>query len=202
MIADGVLRSQRSGLLGELGSFEGDPGGYDLLVNSVRVMFLAAINSNQRACANAVNALLENPDAADRLAKAEGSYLDRAIHELLRFDSPVQAHERVCLGTAELCGQKINYGEKVTVLIGSANRDERRFTDPDTLDFDRSENVHLGFGWGHHTCLGLAMARVQLRAVLKNCFGPGAPRLARGGAAAREINPALRGFAALPLHCR
>ncbi|MGW7343967.1 cytochrome P450 [Streptomyces sp. NPDC054854] len=202
MIADGVLRSERSGLLAELGSFEGEPGGYDLLVNSVRVMFLAAINSNQRACGNAVNALLEEPDAADRLARAEGPDLDRAIHELVRFDSPVQAHEKVCLGTDELCGQTVRHGERVTVLIGSANRDERRFTAPDALDFDRSENVHLAFGWGHHTCLGLVMARVQLRAVLKNCFGPGAPRLARGGAAVRENNPALRGFSALPVRCR
>jgi cytochrome P450 len=199
LIADSVAGSGQGGLLGELGSLHGGATSYDLLVNSARVMFLAAINSNQRAASNAVNVLLDDSAAAEMIAYATGPALDRTIHEMLRFDSPVQAHEKVCLGTANLCGQKISYVERVTVLIGSANRDERRFIDPDLLDFDRSPNHHLAFGKGVHTCIGMALARAQLRAVLKNMFSPGAPKFAEDDDVRREINPALRGFATLPL---
>lgn len=199
MIADSTIGPDRSGLLGELGSFEDDPELRNLLVNSFRVMFLAAINSNQRAAANAVNVLLDNFEAAEMVSRAAGPDLDRAINEIIRFDSPVQAHEKVCLGAAELCGQAISAGERVTVLIGSANRDERRFAEPDVLDFDRTQNRHLAFGGGDHTCLGSTLARVQLRAVLKNLFPPDGARIAKADGIKREINPALRGFAALPI---
>ena len=104
----------------------------------------------------------------------------------------------VCI-PASICSSHAKVTVRVTVLIGSANRDERRFSNPDVLDFDRTPNRHLAFGGGDHTCLGLVLARAQLRALLNNFFSPDAPGLAKGGGVEREINPALRGFSSLPL---
>lgn len=92
--------------------------------------------------------------------------LTTAVEEVLRYRAPVQAMTRVPLEDVELGGETLSTGDNVVVWLGSANRDERQFSDADTFVPDRSPNQHLGFGHGRHYCLGAPLARLEARVVL------------------------------------
>jgi len=114
---------------------------------------------------NAVDALLANPTQVQQFA-AEPDRVKGLIEETLRFDSPVQYVARVATQDVELRGQKIPKGSEVIAFLGSANRDERRFADPDRFDHERDSRGHMGFGHGAHFCLGAALARLEAKAAL------------------------------------
>lgn len=85
-----------------------------------------------------------------------------AIEELLRYDVPVQlATERYAREDVPIAGVTIPHGELVFAALGSANRDERQFDQPDTLDIERDPNRHLSFGQGVHFCLGASLAHLE-----------------------------------------
>ena len=109
---------------------------------------------------NAVLALLRNPAERRRLQDDPG-LIGSAVEEFLRYDSPVQATDRVATVDCELAGHPIPRGAAVVLLLGAANRDPARFADPDRLDLRRRDNRHLSFGHGAHFCLGAALARVE-----------------------------------------
>jgi cytochrome P450 len=122
-----------------------------------------------------------------------------AVNELLRYDGPVQATGRLALDDVPLADRTIKKGEHVTVILGSANRDESRFPAPDSLDLGRADGRPLSFGHGIHTCLGAALARMETQVA----FGELArrfPKLEVDGAAL-EHNPSIsfRGVVALPV---
>jgi cytochrome P450 len=77
---------------------------------------------------------------------------------------------------AEVAGTRIPKGSMVALLIGSANRDERRFPDPDRFDLDRDAQGHIAFGFGKHFCLGASLARLEARVALE-ALAPHLPRL-------------------------
>ncbi|UQA96989.1 cytochrome P450 family protein [Streptomyces halobius] len=107
--------------------------------------------------------LLRHPEHLTALA-ARPELLPRAVEELLRHDSAFEVTTwRFFAEDAELHGTRIPAGDSVIVSLCAANRDPRRFTGADTLDFDRSPNPHLAFGHGSHFCPGAALARVELR---------------------------------------
>jgi cytochrome P450 len=78
----------------------------------------------------------------------------------------------------ELAGVRIPKGAYVAPILGSANRDERRFPDPDRLDLDRDTRGHVGFGFGKHFCLGASLARLEARVALE-ALAPELPKLVR-----------------------
>ncbi len=104
--------------------------------------------------------LRRNPQQWQLLAH-DPTVASSAVSELLRFDAPVQATVREALEDVHIAGKTIGQGQRVTVLLGSANRDEDRFRDADTLDLRRSGSRTLSFGHGIHTCLGAALARLE-----------------------------------------
>src|SRR5260370_42058180 len=77
-----------------------------------------------------------------------------AINELIRFDGPFQALSRIAVRDFDFHGHEFLRGQELIALIGSANRDEAVFAEPDTLRLSRQPNDHLGFGLGSHSCLG------------------------------------------------
>jgi len=91
----------------------------------------------------------------------------RAVEEFLRFETPVQGLSRTLPRDLELHGMKLRAGERVHLLFGSANRDERVFARADQLDVTRDPNPHLAFGFGVHFCLGAYLARLELRVALE-----------------------------------
>jgi cytochrome P450 len=119
---------------------------------------------------NAVLALLSNPDQLSALRR-DPSLMQSAVEELLRYDSPVERPiTRLAATDVELGGQTIRRGELVIAVIGSANRDPAQFADADTLDLDRADNKHVGFGRGPHYCLGAPLARLEAEIALTALF--------------------------------
>ncbi|SEH03211.1 hypothetical protein SAMN05444920_13415 [Nonomuraea solani] len=101
------------------------------------------------------------------LLRSRPELIDRAVEELLRHDSPVElATWRFALEPVELGGVRLAAGQPILVALASANRDPRRFDDPDLPDLTRDDNAHLSFGHGPHYCLGALLARVVGRAAL------------------------------------
>ena len=148
--------------------------------------------------ANAVDALLANRSHLTAFA-ADPSRAKRIIEETLRFDSPVQYVTRVATEEVELHGQRIPKGGEVVAFLGSANRDERRFADPDRFDPERDCRGHLGFGHGAHFCLGASLARLEANAAL-TALAPELPRLFRVTPDVELVlNNAARGRARLEL---
>jgi len=116
---------------------------------------------------NSVLALLTYPDVLAEV-RADPALLPAAVEELLRFDSPVErAITRWAAADVELGGHCIARGDLVIAVIGSANRDEERFPNADSLDLRRADAKHVGFGRGIHYCLGAPLARVEAEIALR-----------------------------------
>lgn len=100
--------------------------------------------------------------------RADRTRIPDAVEEVLRFDGPVQYDCRYSLKDSQLHGVTIPAHKTVMLLPASANRDERAFSDPDTFDInrDRAEAQNLGFGYGIHSCLGAALARMESKIAL------------------------------------
>jgi cytochrome P450 len=89
--------------------------------------------------------------------------LDRAVDEMLRFESSNQLGNRRVLTDCELAGMPLPAGSLVTLCIGAANRDPAAFNEPEALDLRREPNRHLAFGLGLHQCAGMSLARLEGR---------------------------------------
>jgi cytochrome P450 len=107
-----------------------------------------------------IMALLRHPDAL-QLLRSHPELIPNAVEELIRYDGPVQMVTRWAYADIEIDGQFIRRGDSVGLMLGSANRDPKRFPNPDLLDFQRSDSKHCGFGSGIHFCLGSALARAE-----------------------------------------
>ncbi len=106
-----------------------------------------------------------NPGQLEAL-RAIPEFMDRAVTELIRYDSPVQMHGRSALSDVEFGGQVIPAGSKVILLVGSANRDPDRYPEPERLWLDRPGPPGTSFGGGVHHCLGEAFARLEAKIAL------------------------------------
>jgi pimeloyl-[acyl-carrier protein] synthase len=93
--------------------------------------------------------------------QANPALIPAAIEELLRYESPIQYTARLAPEDMEIGGRQIRKRQAVMAVIGAANRDPERFTDPDRLDIHRAENRHLAFGWAAHFCFGAPLARIE-----------------------------------------
>ena len=99
----------------------------------------------------------------------------------------------------ELHGEKIRAGDKLLLLIGSANRDERVFPDPDVYDIHRDTSEHLSFGRGIHFCLGAALARLEARVSLEEVMRRIPGYRIDESRLERVHSTNVRGFSAMPL---
>jgi cytochrome P450 len=133
----------------------------DELLSMILLLIVAGHETTVNLIATGMLALLEHPDQLERL-RSEPGLIKPAVEELLRFTAPVEtATERFATEDVELAGVKIAQGDLVLAAIASANRDESRFINPDTLDITREPNKHVAFGQGIHFCLGASLARLE-----------------------------------------
>lgn len=128
-------------------------------------LLVAGIETTTNLLTNLLAALLRFPEQQRRL-REHPELVGSAIEEGLRYDTPVQALWRGSTRPVELAGQRIPAGARILVSFGSANRDERKFAEPDRFLIDRPRNDHLGFGAGPHYCLGARLARLEVSAAL------------------------------------
>jgi cytochrome P450 PksS len=150
---------------------------------------------------NGLLTLLRFPAEAVRIA-ADPALVPAAVEEMLRFESPFQRTSfRAFTAPFQLRGHAFAPGEQVAAILGAANRDPRRFPDPDRFDAGRSPNPHVAFGAGLHQCLGALVARMEGRAAFAR-IAPHAGRLALAAAPRWGENSVLRTLASLPLQVR
>ena len=110
--------------------------------------------------------LADHPDQRRELA-ADPSLVPNAVEELLRFEPPTPHAARYVTRDAEIGGGTVPAGSALVCLIGAANRDERRFADPDRFDIHRTTAGLLTFGFGAHYCIGNALARLEGRIAIE-----------------------------------
>jgi cytochrome P450 len=111
--------------------------------------------------------LLEHPDQLVALKADLDALLPGAVEEMLRWLSPVVHVRRTTTRDTVLCGQQIRKGDKVVIWYGAANRDPRKFEDPERFDITRRPNEHIAFGFGGHFCLGVHIGRLEGRAMFR-----------------------------------
>jgi cytochrome P450 PksS len=140
----------------------GDRLSEDELLAMAFLLLVAGHETTVNLIASGTLALLEHPEQTERLRR-DPSLTKTAVEELLRYTSPVElATERYARKYTEIRDTRIPRGELVLAVLGSANRDERHFENPDVLDLARDPNRHLAFGRGGvHHCLGAPLARME-----------------------------------------
>ena len=122
----------------------------------------AGHDTTSSTMAGGLLALIENPDAQARL-RADPSLLPGAVDEMVRWVSPVRHFFRTATRDHELRGKAVRAGDSLMMCYPSANRDEDIFDDPFSFRIDRPANRHIAFGYGPHLCLGMHMARMEIR---------------------------------------
>ncbi|KND37271.1 cytochrome P450 [Streptomyces acidiscabies] len=137
------------------------------LTGTAYLLLLVGHDTTVNLIGNGILALLHHPQRLKEL-RGHPELLESGLEELLRYDSPVrEATFRAATSPVELHGRTIRPGDIVSLLIGSANRDETRFPHPDSLDLSRDPNEHLAFGRGRHFCVGAALARLEGRVAFR-----------------------------------
>jgi cytochrome P450 len=135
----------------------------------LRLLLPAGVETTYRATGNLLFALLGDRAQFDALYH-DRSLFPQAFEESLRWEGPVTVILRRATCDTELAGVPIAAGADVALLLGAANRDERKYPDPDRYDMFRQMRQHVGFGFGVHVCLGMHLARMESRVAVNTLF--------------------------------
>ncbi len=133
---------------------------HDEVIATGVLLLFAGHETTTNLIGNGVLALLQHPDQRDRLVRGEVG-IGTAVEEFLRYDGPAKTVVRQMGSDVELDGHVLRAGQRVFLCPPSANRDPAVFTDPGMLDLGRTDNPHVGFGFGLHYCLGAPLARAE-----------------------------------------
>ena len=175
-------------------------GGAELLAQCAMLLF-AGHETTRHLLGSGLQALLSNPDQWQRLQQ-DPALLPGAVRELMRFDSPVQYTGRRVATDLVLHGQQLRRGDLVLPLIGAANRDPARYSQPDRLDIARKGCASLAFGSGPHVCIGAALTRLEAEMVFREVLRRWPEISLAESAPLWGQNPAYRGLVTLPLRRR
>lgn len=138
----------------------------ETLANMMFILTYAGHDSTALGLSNTLLHLAEHPDVQQRLID-EPALVTSTIDEILRYDTPLHWFPRRLTADACLAGEQMKTGERVILLFASANRDPEAFDRPDEVVIDRRPNRHLAFGAGIHTCPGMALAKLEIRAAVE-----------------------------------
>jgi cytochrome P450 len=162
------------------------------------LLIIAGNETTTKLLGNAIYWLHAFPDQRARLLD-DPSAIPAAVEETLRYDTSTQGLARVLMHDVHLHGTTLPAGMKGLLLFGSANRDERRWDEPDRFDVDRNPAGHLAFGHGIHHCLGAALARLETRVALETLLPVLGEYDVDPTGAERVHSGNVRGFACLPV---
>jgi cytochrome P450 len=135
----------------------------------LRLLLPAGVETTYRASGSLLLALLSDRAQFDAL-HGDRSLYPQAFEEVLRWEPPVTVILRRATRDTELAGVAIEEGADIALMIGAANRDERKYADPDRYDMFRTQRQHVGFGFGVHVCLGMHLARMESRVAINTLF--------------------------------
>ena len=166
----------------------------DELLANLALLLIAGFETTTNLIGNGLRILFDHPALAAELPLRPNDF----VEEFVRFDPPVQLTTRVALQDTVAFDRKITQGTYVLTLIGSANRDPKRFPDPDRFDSARPNNTPISFGAGAHFCLGAALARLEAQVafplLLQRLAG-----LRPAGEPVRRPRLVLRGYESMPV---
>jgi len=186
-------------LISELATVEeaGEKLNTQELIATCVLLLNAGHEASVNGFGNGIVAALQREDQAQLLRSNPRAVTDTAIEEFLRFDAPLQLFERTATQDTEISGITVQKGQKIASLLGSANRDEDVFENPEQLDLTRANNPQIGFGAGIHFCLGAPLARLELSASLPMLFER-FPEIQLDGEPVRRDTFVLRGYEVIP----
>lgn len=157
-----------------------------------------SLDTTISALGNAVWLFATHPEQW-ALLRADPSRLKAACNEVLRIESPISCFTRVARTDATLGGTAVPAGTRLLVSFASANRDERRWAEPERFDIGRESAGQLAFGHGEHACVGMGLARLEMAAVL-GALAARVERIELAGVPVRKLNNLIRSFRSLPVH--
>lgn len=169
VVVDESRRNPRDNILGNLirAQQNNEMLNDEQLLSTCLMLLFAGHDSTVNLIGSGMLSLLLHRDQLDRLL-LDGSLIDNAVEEFLRFESPVMRHDRVAAEDMEWRGHHIHRGQRVILGLGAANRDPARFPNPDRLDIGRPDaSKHTTFGGGPHACLGAALACTQTATAIR-----------------------------------
>lgn len=162
------------------------------------LLLVAGSETTTNLIGNAMLALFEHPEQFAKV-QANLALVANVVEETLRYESPVQLFPRLVMHEVEIAGTTLPVGTAVLAMYASANRDERKFPDPDRFDILRNAEGHLAFGSGIHFCLGAPLARLEAKVALEELLVR-FPHVRRTDEPiTRVFNPFFRGLKTLPL---
>jgi cytochrome P450 len=184
---------------------DGERLGDDQIASTAMVLLMAGHEASVNAAANGIAAFGRHPDEWRALRRGDVA-VEAAVEEVLRWDPPLQYFHRWVLedgfrvggSGSESDGVAIQRGERVGLMIGSSNRDPRRFPDPDAFRIARGETAHLSFGGGIHFCVGAPLARMELGVLLTE-LSRALPEITLLDGAERRPGFQFRGYRRLPI---
>ena len=179
----------------------GDRLSEDELLAMVFLLLVAGHETTVNLIASGTLELLQHPDQMEKLRR-KPLLIRSAVEELLRYTAPVfMSTERYAREDVTIQGVTIPRGEMTLGVIGSANRDETVFDNPDTLDIEREPNKHLAFGYGIHYCLGASLARLETEIAIITLLGRMSDLRLKGSPESLRWRPSLflRGLDTLPV---
>jgi hypothetical protein len=163
----------------------------------VRSLLSAGLDTTVYGIGAAIYCLARFPAEWARLRR-DPALARNAFEEAVRFESPVQTFFRTTTRDVEIGGCRVGEGEKVLMFLGAANRDPRRWLDPDRYDITRKTSGHVGFGAGIHMCVGQLVARLEGEVMLA-ALARKVAAIEITGPVKRRYNNTLRGLDSLPI---
>jgi cytochrome P450 len=168
------------------------------VVGQLETLFIGGTETLPKVIAGAAYQLWRHPDQRATLVR-DPSLVPAAFEEVLRHELPLQFVGRTLLVDAEVAGETMRAGERVVLLVISANRDEREFADPDQFDIGRRMERHLGLGHGTHFCIGAHVARLEGSVMLRELLARHPRYEVDDRALTRESSEFQVGWAAMPV---
>ena len=160
-------REPRDDLISDLAQAEldGERLSDEEIFSFLRLLLPAGVETTYRSTGNLLFSLLSRPDQLAAV-RADRSLIPQAIEETVRYEAPLLNITRIATRDTVLGGVPIPEGSTVLPMLAAANRDESRWDDPDRYDIFRAARPSVGWGQGPHICLGMHLARVEMRAAL------------------------------------
>jgi cytochrome P450 len=141
----------------------------EAIISFLRLLLPAGLETTYRSSGNLLYLLLTHPEQL-KAVREDRDLIPTAIEEGIRYETPLVLVARNTTRDVEMHGMTIPEGASITLCMGSANRDEKRWTDPDRFDIHRPRRAHISFAGGIHSCLGMHLARVETKAMLNSLF--------------------------------